>query len=117
MNNKIKKALPSLCLLGVPLGRIINRILTHYYGRNTTAKIETVYIVSLICATLIFAVILSAFMKQHATAVGLFIMTIPFIVMWAGMYQDKIELTGLGIALIFIIYPIMIFIMKRIRKN
>jgi intracellular septation protein A len=112
MNRKIKYSMASIGILGVLFGRFLNRELTHYFGNNASN------IIVAICLAVIFCVILlSIIMKQYITGIGLFVISIPLIVGGLGLYLDNMELVGLGILLIFIIYPAMIIVIKRFRNN
>lgn len=112
MKNKFKYSIPSISIFGVLFGRILNRELTRYFGNNASN------IVVAICIAIVFYVILlTIIMKQYITAIGLFVMATPLIICGIGIYRDNIGLMGMGILSVFIIYPIFIKIVKRLRLN
>lgn len=112
MNKKTKYSLSSIGVLGVLFGRFLNRELTHYIGNSASNLVVT------ICITVIFCVILiSIIMKQYITAIGLLVGSIPLIVAGVGLYLNNMDLLGLGILLIFIIFTIMMIVTKRFKNN
>ncbi|MPN41315.1 hypothetical protein SDC9_188858 [bioreactor metagenome] len=112
MNRKAKYSMSSIAILGVLVGRLLNRVLTHYFGNNASNLIVA------ICLAVVFgAILLSIVMKQYATGIGMFVISIPLLIEGIGLYLNNMDLVGLGILLIFIVCPIMMIVIKRLRKN
>lgn len=106
MKNNGKKLI-TLGILGVLLGRILNRVLPNYFGNNGSNVV-----IAISAASLVYLIILASVKGYYRGAVQLFVMSIPMFVAVMGLYVDNMDLLGLGILLVFIIYPIMIFVLK-----
>ena len=112
MKNKIKYWMPSIGILGVLLGRILNRVLTDYFGNDSSN------IVAAVCIAIGFCIILLLIaMKQYFTATMLFIMEIPAIIIGIGLYLNNMDLLGLGILSIFVIYPLLIKVIPKLKRD
>jgi hypothetical protein len=61
--------------------------------------------------------LLAIIMRKYFTAAGLFILSIPLIVGGIGLSLNDMDLVGLSILLIFIIYPITIIVAKKFNAN
>lgn len=112
MKNKIKYWMSSIGVLGVLFGRILNRVLEKYYGDNASNVVVAVAVAFWFCLVLLFIA-----MKQYITAIMLFIMIIPLIVSGIGLYLNNMDLVGLGILLIFIILPILIKVIPKMKRD
>lgn len=112
MKNKVKYWVGVIGILGILLGRILNRILTDYVGSKASNIIVAVSITIIFCV-----IVLSIIMSQYSTAIMLFIMVIPLIISGMGLYLNNMDIVGLGILSIFIIYPILIKVISKFKRD
>lgn len=112
MKNKAKYWLGAIGVLGVLLGRVLNRVLTTYVGSNASNIVVAASIAIVFCV-----ILLSVVMSQYFIAIMLFIMAIPLSVSGIGLYLNNMDLVGLGILLIFIIFPILIKVIPKLKRD
>lgn len=112
MKNKFKYWLVAIGIFGVLLGRILNRILISYFGNNASNIVVAISIAVVFCV-----ILLSVVMAHYFTAIMLFIMAIPLSVSGIGLHLNNMDLVGLGILLIFIIFPILIKVIPKLRRD
>lgn len=112
MKNKVKYWLGVIGIFGVLIGRVLNRVLTTYVGSNASNIVVAASITIVFCV-----ILLSVVMSHYFTAIMLFIMAIPLIISGIGLYLNNMDLVGLGILLIFIIYPILIKVIPKFRRD
>lgn len=112
MNKKIKCKMTLICLLGVFLGPIINRMLSNYFGDNGSNIAMAVSGTIVVCAILILIVI-----GYYMVAIISVVMAIPMIVGGIGLYLNNMDAVGFGILLIFIIYPVLIKVIPKLKHD
>lgn len=112
MKNKAKYWLGAIGVFGVLLGRILNRVLTTYVGSNASSIVVATAITIVFCV-----ILLSVVMSHYFIAIMLFIMAIPLSVSGIGLYLNNMDLVGLGILLIFIIFPILIKVILKLKRD
>ncbi len=101
-----------LSILGVLVGRILNRVLIDYFGANgSLALVFTIVTLFLICDLCLLIT------KRLFAALAIFIFSSPLLIGFTGMYLDNYTILGCGIVSIFIIYPIFIKWIKRLDRN
>lgn len=104
-NTKYTTAL--IGILGVLFGRILNRVLSSYFGDKGSN------IAFAIAGAIVFgAILILIAMKYYMAAILSVIGSIPLIVSGIGLYLNNMDMVGLGILLIFIIYPITVKVIK-----
>jgi hypothetical protein len=112
MKNRLKAWIPIIGIIGVILGRIVNKLLSSYFGDNSSN------VVVAISVAIAFVVILLAIaMAQYFIVIMMFIMTIPLTISGIGLYLNNMYLMVGGIVSIFIIYPILIKIIPKLRRD
>jgi ABC-type multidrug transport system permease subunit len=106
-----KKNIPKIGASVGLFGVLMSRALSEKYGNNI--RIMILGIAVLICITSILFVFC---MKDYVLALLLLAMITPLIIAFIGLCLDNIYIGGVGIALIFIIMPIIIKIVPKYRK-
>lgn len=110
MRDKIKYWMGYIGILGVLAGRILNRVLTNHFGDNASNLVVAV------CFAIVLCVILLLIATAHyIEAIALLVMLIPPIITAIGLFLDNMDLVGLGILLVFIIYPILIKVIPKFK--
>jgi hypothetical protein len=112
MKNKIKYWMGSIGILGVLLGRILNRVLSNYFGDNASNLVVAVSVAIVLCMILLLIA-----MAHYIAAIELLVMVIPLIISGIGLYLNNMDLVGLGILSVFIIYPILIKVIPKLKRN
>lgn len=112
MQDKIKNWIFTSTILGIILGRIINRVLSNHFGDKASNTIVALLVTIIFCVILLLIT-----MAQYIIAIMLFIMSIPLIISGIGLYLNNMNLVGIGIFSIFIIYPILIKVITKLKKR
>lgn len=112
MNKKRKYLLMSVGIFGILLGRVLNRVLSIYFGNDSSNIVISVSGVIIICTILI-----SIIMGYFRGALQLFLITIPMIIAGIGVYLNNMDVAEIGIIIALIFYPIFAIIMKRLKPN
>lgn len=112
LKNKTKYWMGLIGILGVLLGRILNRMLSTYFGNNSSNILMALTGSTIFCAILILIV-----MKHYLFAILSVVMAIPLIIGGIGLYLNNMDLVGIGILSIFIIYPILIKVIPKLKRE
>ncbi|AOR23443.1 hypothetical protein [Clostridium taeniosporum] len=112
MENKRKYILISIGICGVLFGRIFNRILSIYFGNNSSNVVFGVATAVVLCAILI-----SIVMGYYKGAIQLIIISLPMIIGGIGLYRDNMDMVGFSLLIALIMYPILIKVMKKLNRN
>lgn len=112
MKNNTKNKLMLIGVLGVLFGRILNRVVYRYMGDKGS---NIAFAISL--AIVFSAILILVVMKYYMAAIMSSIGSIPLIVGGIGLYLNNMDLVGLGILLIFIIFPILIKVIPKLKKD
>ena len=112
MKDKIKYWMGSIAILGVLVGRILNRVLTNHFGDNASNLIVAVSVAIVLCVILLLITT-----AHYIEAIALLVMLIPLIISAIGLYLNNMDLVGLGILLVFIIYPILIKVIPKFKQD
>lgn len=108
LKNKRKYIFMLICICSVLFGRVLNRILSNYFGDNGSNIAFAIGATAVICAILIAVV-----MGYYKGAFQLIIMSIPMGVGGVGLYLNNMDMLGFSILLMCVIYPIMIKVTKK----
>ncbi|GKX68624.1 hypothetical protein [Inconstantimicrobium mannanitabidum] len=101
MRDKIKHWIPTVGILGVLLGRILNRNLTSTFGNSASSNI-----VFVLCSIIFLILLIQLIRRKYKEAIAIFLMLIPVILMGVGMYYDNLIIGFLGLILLVAILPI-----------
>lgn len=102
----------TISILGVLVGRVLNRILSNYFGENgPLALVFTIVILFLCCD---FYLLIT---KRFLASLIIFAYISPLLIGFIGMYIDNYTILGCSIGSIFIIYPIFIKWIKRLDRD
>ncbi|WP_160680631.1 hypothetical protein [Clostridium sp. C8-1-8] len=112
MKNDVKFKFILVSLIGVLLGRIINRILFNYFGDSGSNMLFSICLVIMFIAIGILAVL-----KHYLLATMFLILSVPFCISGIGLYLDNMNLVGIGILLIAITVFILIKILPKFINN
>lgn len=102
----------TLSLLGVLIGRILNRILSNYFGTNGPLALVVTIVALFLCCDLYLLIT-----RRFFAALVIFIFMSPLLIGFIGMYIDNYTILGCSIGSIFIIYPIFIKWIKRLDRD
>lgn len=108
MKNNIKYSMPLIGITGVLFGRVLNRVLTSYIGDKGS---NMAFAIS--GTIVIFSILVLIAMKYYMAAIISVIVSIPLIVGGIGLYFNNMDLVGLSILLMIIIYPITAKVAKK----
>lgn len=112
MRNKTNYWMALICILGVLVGRILNRVLSSYFWNNGSTIVVAVSGAIALCVILIIIA-----RGHYKSAIILFIMAIPIFIIGIGLYMDNINVVELGIISVFIIYPILIKVLPKLKRD
>ena len=108
LENKRKYILIAIGICGVLFGRSLNRILSIYFGINSSN------IVFGAAAAVGLCIILISIVKgYYKGTIQLVIISLPMIIGGVGLYRDNMDIVGFSILIALIMYPILIKIMKK----
>ena len=102
----------SIGILGVLLGHILNRVLLDHFGNKASNIIVAVTVAIVFC--IILLLIITA---HYFAAIVILIMEVPLIISGIGLYLNNMDLVGIGILLAFVIYPILIKVVKKFNRD
>lgn len=112
MKDAIKSNIFWICMSGMIVGRIASRILTNYFG------LDGHNIVGTVAAGIVFCSIIWLFItRQYFWALVSMVVSIPLVIGLTGMYLDNTHIMDIGILLVFIMYPILIKIIPKLKKD
>lgn len=112
MKDAIKSNIFWICMSGIIVGRIASRILTNYFG------LDGHNIVGTVAAGIMFSAVIGLFItRQYLWGIVFLIMSLPLVIGLIGMYLDNTHVMGIGILLVFIMYPILIKIIPKLKKD
>ena len=101
-----------ISILGILVGRILNRILSSYFGVNgPLALVFTIVALFMVC-DLYFLI-----RRRFFATLVIFIFVLPMLIGFIGMFMDNYAILDCGIVSIFIIYPIFTRWIKRLDRN
>lgn len=110
MKNNVKYLMVVMGILGILLGRIVSRVLESYYGNKASNIVVSASVVIVFCVILALII-----MKHYIAAILLLIMVIPLIIGGIGLYLNNMLVASAGVLLIFIIYPILLKVIPRLK--
>ena len=96
--NKKSKDYIWLGILGVLVGRIIERVLSQYFGKNSVCIFMAVIGSFLLCL-----VVSSIIKKDYIEAIKTFLIAIPSVISVIGMLLNNIYMMIAGVLFIFIV--------------
>lgn len=113
MKKKDKYIMSTIGIFGVLFGRILIGVLSEYFGYNNGAVIAiSVPLVILLGVILVFIA------KGHYIGAIIFlVMFIPLVGVGIAIYLDNAILVGLSLLLFFIITPITIKVLQKLKRD
>jgi len=113
MKKKDKYIMSTIGIFGVLFGRILNRVLSEYFGYNNGAVIA----ISVAVVILLGAILVLIAKGYYIVAIIYVVMTIPLIVGGIGVYLENMILIGLSILVFIIILPILIKVIPKLKRD
>lgn len=112
MDRKVNYRMTLICILGIIFGSFINKVLSSHWGNKGSN------IAMAVSGTIVFCgILILIFMKYYTIAIISIVMAIPLIVGGIGLYINNMNIVGCGIVLIFIIYPVLLKVIPKLKKH